>query len=946
MTAASLLALAACGSKGSVSIGSGQSSDSATVDFSIAYVKRVTPQTQDEDDLRQQRDISTAANLYVRDQASASGTETKITGNAACDATTGMGAGSEWDIRDLDVSTDGTRLIFAARQIMDQDENETPNWGIWEFVIGSTCPVRVISDDVTADAGQDLSPHYLPDNGIRRRILFSSTRQPQSKSVLLDEGKPQFEAQTEDRNEPAFTLHVMNGDGTDIHQISFNQSHDIYGAVLSVLKTGQAADCPDATGNSAGCTGRIVFTRWDSARDSFGARRNAMHLYSANPDGSDQQLLYGAESHDSGSCGDVSDCDDTIEFVRVREMEDGKLLALGRPFTNADFGGNLYIIDAANYVEQHQGVPTVKSAISSAAGPGQVTATSNDVRNGVANELPLASPGGRFLAAYPLWDDSGRILVSWSECRLQQTDGTVVACTDANMTKFSAGTLTLAPSVYSLWLFNPSDNTFKPIFEPTEGVMVTDVVSLQARGTAQLPAYIADTSSSTLSSAGLAILDIPSVYDWDDGTWSGLASSVASLGGPSGATISGVSALAATYRPARFLRIEKAVSLPSDDPDDGNGRDFDTDLAFGPNGRFMREIIGYVPIEPDGSVRVKVPANVAFQAVVLDANGRRIFQPNNIWQQLRPGEVGSCFGCYYRPMTVTDDGDTISVSHHRNGLFTPVYSGASTYSGTALQPPSGCTQTMAETLFNYVCNPANNSTIAAANLNAANTLSVNVTFTDPWFSGSTGNESFAYVYTSNAMATGLTTTIPTGTSCATTWVPTCRIVINYETHIHPLWSVTRGTVDTDHPLGSDTCVSCHSSSLTQVVQRDPDGDGIFTDTTVPRPPDGNLELDDDPAQTATTQYRAYLQLTAAHAVLILGPADTLIQQTDTSGNGVTVAGPIRAGGANASTSFFPLFATGGSHAGRLTTAELRLLSEWVDIGASYYNDPFKVPLAQ
>jgi hypothetical protein len=29
----------------------------------------------------------------------------------------------------------------------------------------------------------------------------------------------------------------------------------------------------------------------------------------------------------------------------------------------------------------------------------------------------------------------------------------------------------------------------------------------------------------------------------------------------------------------------------------------------------------------------------------------------------------------------------------------------------------------------------------------------------------------------------------------------------------------------------------------------------------------------------------------------------------------------------------------------MTPAELRLLSEWVDIGAQYYNNPFAAPLA-
>ena len=82
-------------------------------------------------------------------------------------------------------------------------------------------------------------PHYLPDG----RIVFSSTRQRQSRAILLDENKPQFAAQDENDNEPAFVLHVMNADGTNIHQISFNQSHDLDPAVLA--------------------NGRILFTRWE-----------------------------------------------------------------------------------------------------------------------------------------------------------------------------------------------------------------------------------------------------------------------------------------------------------------------------------------------------------------------------------------------------------------------------------------------------------------------------------------------------------------------------------------------------------------------------------------------------------------------------------------------------------------------------------------------------------
>jgi hypothetical protein len=42
--------------------------------------------------------------------------------------------------------------------------------------------------------------------------------------------------------------------------------------------------------------------------------------------------------------------------------------------------------------------------------------------------------------------------------------------------------------------------------------------------------------------------------------------------------------------------------------------------------------------------------------------------------------------------------------------------------------------------------------------------------------------------------------------------------------------------------------------------------------------------------------------------------------------------------------FFSLFAPGGSHEGRLTPVELKLVSEWTDIGAQYFNDPFLAPL--
>ena len=53
---------------------------------------------------------------------------------------------------------------------------------------------------------------------------------------------------------------------------------------------------------------------------------------------------------------------------------------------------------------------------------------------------------------------------------------------------------------------------------------------------------------------------------------------------------------------------------------------------------------------------------------------------------------------------------------------------------------------------------------------------------------------------------------------------------------------------------------------------------------------------------------------------------------------VPVASAMSTAGARASWRFFDLFDSGGSHENRLEAAELRLISEWLDIGAQYYND--------
>ena len=49
---------------------------------------------------------------------------------------------------------------------------------------------QLTNDNITS--GHDVGAHYLPDG----RIVFASTRQIATQSILLDEGRPQYQAVT------------------------------------------------------------------------------------------------------------------------------------------------------------------------------------------------------------------------------------------------------------------------------------------------------------------------------------------------------------------------------------------------------------------------------------------------------------------------------------------------------------------------------------------------------------------------------------------------------------------------------------------------------------------------------------------------------------------------------------------------------------------------------
>jgi len=860
-----LLLVAACSGGDSSSGGGEQAEDPVVVDYPIAFVRRQLNKDDEDvlekDDIYQPQDFFPGAELILKDRATASSAETII----SADIFTG-----DYDVKDLNTSADGKRLVFAMRapELDDVDDDEQPTWNIWLYDLENVELKRVIGSDLTAEEGQDVAPAFLPDG----RIVFSSTRQRRARALLLDDNKPQFSALTDDQDEPAFVLHVMEADGSDIRQISFNQSHDLNPTVLN--------------------NGRILFNRWDNA-----AGIDRLSLYTIKPDGSDLSFHYGYHSQETGTENSVA------AFFRPREMPDGRLLVTLRSPAGISYGGDLVAIDGINYSE----------AYSEPGSEGELVGQSTISFDEVTTDGSL-SPHGTFAAAWPFYDGTSRMLVSWSECRIVEEETELLRpCPE---TPSEEEEPVLADPHYGLWIYDYEAGTQLPIVVAEEGEMISEGVTLEPRTE---PTYIPDPIAGVdvdgdLVQGSVGILDIRSVYDFDGEDIAGIE------------TLADPAATSAGERPARFLRIIKAVAIPDDDVLDFDGS------AFGRNRRQgMREILGYTPIQPDGSVRVKVPADVPLAISVVDAEGKRIFEQHNNWLQLRPGEVRSCNGCHTSESEVAHGRVDMELESAWAGAPTSAVPFANTE--PALLAEMG--ETMAQLLARLVGEAGLTGDLQFSDL-----------WTDPAVRAKDTDISLAYA--------DLLTSPPTPLTCLDNWNSSCRSVIHYEQHIQPIWELPRQVMDNAGTVISDnTCIACHSPV---------DAAGAT------RVPAAQLDLTASASTVNDAWFTSYAELLTDSPVLdlvggILTPR--MRQEIDNQGNPVfetdeegnllldvngdpipvmvVVSTSALLAETALESSFFPVFSSGGAHAGYLQPAELRLVAEWLDIGAQYYNDPFAAP---
>lgn len=216
-------------------------------------------------------------------------------------------------------------------------------------------------------------------------------------------------------------------------------------------------------------------------------------------------------------------------------------------------------------------------------------------------------------------------------------------------------------------------------------------------------------------------------------------------------------------------------------------------------------------------------------------------------------------------------------------------------------------------------------------------------WTDPDKAGRDPDPAFSYAYVD------LTTAPPTDINCITQpWESRCRIIINYEAHIHPLWGAARPILDPNTgdpvldpvtllPL-TNNCTNCHTTT---------DADGIV------RVADGQLDLTDGLSIDEPDQFKSYRELLFTDLLEIVDANGNLVDfmeviGVDVDGNDilapVTVNPSMSAIGANASNLFFSRFdSVADLHTGFLSDAEKRLIAEWLDVGAQYYNNPFDAP---
>lgn len=94
---------------------------------------------------------------------------------------------------------------------------------------------------------------------------------------------------------------------------------------------------------------------------------------------------------------------------------------------------------------------------------------------------------------------------------------------------------------------------------------------------------------------------------------------------------------------ARYLRVVEGLPVVS-----RHQTHMNEGIAWKNHGGAVARVLGVVPLAPDGSFAVEVPADRLLHVQALDSDWQ-LLSDQLIWMQLRPGENRGCMGCHEEP---------------------------------------------------------------------------------------------------------------------------------------------------------------------------------------------------------------------------------------------------------------------------------------------------------
>jgi hypothetical protein len=864
--------------------GSGDGGTTVNGDVPMAYVQRSTEIDMNPTD---GTSYHKGGDLIVRGLSDGSASETNVTASI----TRNNEANGEGDVSDPEASYDGKKIVFALRCPTSNPAKIpgtataacTGHWNLWEYDMTDGGYAKGTLRRITSsNQYDDVDPAYLPAGA---GFVFASNRQQKTRNnQALGQA---YRSLDEYERETVINLHTIAADGNEasIVQISTNQSHDRNPVVTT--------------------DGDIMFSRWEHVGD-----RNRFAIFTVKPDGKSMFVRYGAQSAGNS-------------FLHPREMDPngpykGFYTSSLMPLSRTQEGGALMFIDANSYSEQD--TPATKSI---ARTGGQVQGTRAYLNDGRG-----FSPNGRITTPFPLWDGTNRVLVAYRPCNVERvSDGAIISCISPELTQADKDKLgdmqrstedmatdrfrDTAPASYAIHMFNPATGKMDPVAVPPSGYMYTDPIPLQARKpprTADLASSDPSVDVAALIAADQGTLEVRSVYDTDKlGRMSNGMLVPADLGagcvGTDGvamktapdsptetrANIADLSKITDPQSPQfncsplRWIRVARAVA-PKQNMMGIRSAIGETDFE-------QQQILGYAPIEPDGSFKIKVPADTPIALSVIDTKGRAI-QTHTNWIQVRPGETRTCNGCH---------------SPRR---------GASINDGAATLP----TGLLASLRSAHTAG----STMANTRTPAGQDLVADMAFTDAWVEPAFKRPALAIKYTGNTNpADDMTTTAPATTGLRAG-------IINYPQHIAPIWAAARG---------GNTCTTCHNASDTVLnLEATTAGTGRLVSYEELVVGDPVLEANGMPK----------IRFEDGAPMIVRGSA--LVETSSSFANsaggtrksrlGEIMFGEVLKAGTDA-TDAHPNPPSGApNHSTMLTLGEKRVIAEWMDLGGQYYNDPF------